>query len=66
MPVDPTDEDGLRTLESVFQFDLSLAEPMPPREIGARVYVRFDHGTEPLAARAYRAFKRAFLRQIGV
>jgi putative peptide zinc metalloprotease protein len=66
MPVDPTDEDGLRTLESVFQFDLSLAEPMPPREIGARVYVRFDHGTEPLAARAYRAVKRAFLRQIGV
>jgi putative peptide zinc metalloprotease protein len=66
VPVDPTDEDGLRTLESVFQFDVSLARQIAPREIGARVYVRFDHGSEPVAARAYRAVKRVFLRRIGV
>ena len=66
LPVDPTDKDGLRTLESVFQFDISPAEPIAAREIGARVYVRFDHGREPVAARAYRAIKRVFLRRIGV
>jgi putative peptide zinc metalloprotease protein len=66
LPVDPTDDQGLRTLESVFQFDVLLAEQIAPREIGGRVYVRFDHGSEPVAARAYRAIKRVFLRRIGV
>jgi len=56
----------LRTLESVFQFDVALAEPIAPGGIGTRVYVRFDHGAEPVAMRAYRAVKRIFLRQIGV
>jgi len=36
------------------------------REIGERVYVRFDHGSEPVALRTYRAIRRLFLSQIGV
>jgi len=64
--VDPTDPDGLRTLEPVFHFDLALLEEVPIRVAGDRVYVRFDHGAEPLAYRAYRSVRRAFLSRIGV
>ncbi len=60
------DADGLRTLEPVFQFDLALPENAPIHAVGARVYVRFDHGAEPLAGRVYRALRRLFLRQLGV
>jgi putative peptide zinc metalloprotease protein len=63
--VDPGDPEGLRTLEPVFQFDLALPDGAM-RAAGERVHVRFDHGTEPLAGRAYRALRRLFLRQLGV
>jgi putative peptide zinc metalloprotease protein len=64
--VDPTDPDGLRTTQRIFQFDLSLPEDAAIRVAGQRVYVRFDHGAEPLAGRAYRVLRRLFLRQLGV
>jgi putative peptide zinc metalloprotease protein len=66
LAVHPSEGDGLRPLETVFQFDVSLEEEIPAHEIGGRVYVRFDHGSEPLAVRAYRAIKRAFLRRADV
>ncbi len=31
--------------------------------IGGRAYVRFDHGTEPLARQAYRRIRQLFLRR---
>ena len=64
--VDPTDPEGLRTIDPIFQFDLSLPEDAAVRVAGQRVYVRFDHGAEPLAQRGYRALRRLFLRQLGV
>ncbi len=64
--VDPADPDGLRTTERIFQFDLSLPEDAAIPVAGGRVYVRFDHGAEPLAQRGYRALRRLFLRQLGV
>jgi putative peptide zinc metalloprotease protein len=33
---------------------------------GERVFVRFDHGFEPLGFQAYRAVRRLFLRQFDV
>ena len=66
LAVDPMDPDGLRTIERTFQFDLALPEDAAIRVAGERVYVRFDHGAEPLAQRAYRALRRLFLRQLGV
>jgi putative peptide zinc metalloprotease protein len=63
--VDPTDASGVQTREKVFQFDLGLPEGMAANEIGTRVYVRFDHGWEPLAGRLARAVRRLFLRHIG-
>ncbi len=64
--VDPSDPEGLRTLEPTFQFDLALPEKTALRAAGERVYARFDHGAEPLAQRAYRGLRRLFLRQLGV
>ena len=64
--VDPMDPEGLRTLERIFQFDLSLPEDATIHAAGERVHVRFDHGTEPVAQRAYRAFRRLFLTHLGV
>ena len=64
--VDPADPDGLRTLESVFQFDLALPSEVSIRAAGERVHVRFDHGAEPVVQRGYRAVRRLFLRQLGV
>ncbi len=64
--VNPADPEGLETLEPVFQLDLRLAKHRPIREIGGRVHVRLDHGMEPLAAQAYRAIRRLFLRELGV
>lgn len=63
--VDPADPEGLRTLETVFQFDLSLPEGASVAA-GERVWARFDHGAEPLGPRALRAFRRLLLRQVGV
>ncbi|MCH7599523.1 MAG: peptidase M50 [Myxococcales bacterium] len=64
--VNPADPEGLETLEPVFQLDLTLVESRSIREIGGRAHVRLDHGTEPLAAQAYRGLRRLFLRQLGV
>jgi putative peptide zinc metalloprotease protein len=50
----------------VFQLDLSLVQSRSIREIGGRAHVRFDHGSEPLAAQAYRGLRRLFLRELGV
>jgi putative peptide zinc metalloprotease protein len=66
IPVDPQDPDGLRTLEKVFQLDVALPRSAATRQIGARVHVRFCHGSEPLGFRMYRALRRLFLRRLGV
>ena len=64
--VDPSDAEGLTTLEPVFQLDLRLTEGRSIKEIGGRAHVLLDHGMEPLAAQAYRGLRRLFLRQLGV
>ncbi len=54
------DSTGLRTLEPVFLVDLAVASGVAQR-VGGRVEARFKHGSEPLAARAYRAVALALL-----
>ncbi len=66
LPVDATDPEGLRTPQAVFQLELALQEEAGVRQIGERVYVRFDHGSEPLALRVFRALRRLLLRHIVV
>ena len=66
IPVDPTDPDGIRVLENIFQLDLSLPPQNPPANIGGRVYARFEHGTMPLAFQWYRSLRLLFLRRFDV
>ena len=64
--VDSSDPEGLRTLVPVFELDLSMPETSEPGAIGEAVYVRFDHGSEPFAFRAYRGLRRLLLSRLSV
>ena len=65
--VDPRDPEGRRTLERIFELDVGfVTAPAAPLPFGQRVYVRFDHPPEPLAAQAWRALRRLFLRHFNV
>jgi putative peptide zinc metalloprotease protein len=63
---DPQDEQGLRTLESVFEFELQLSFEVPHDFLGSRVHVRFEHPAEPIGLRAWRALRRALLSTLHV
>lgn len=65
IPVDPRDEEQLTALAPVFEVDLEL-DRGPIAAVGSRVYIRFDHGSEPLAVRWYRDLRRLLLRQFDV
>jgi putative peptide zinc metalloprotease protein len=58
---DPAEKDGLHTLQPVFLFDLTLPGRTLER-VGGRAWVRFDHGSEPLAMQAYRRAAQLFLQ----
>jgi len=64
--IDPSDSGGTRTFETLFQFDLELEQPLDEVFVGGRVYVRFDHGWEPLAHRWYRSIRQLFLKRFNV
>ncbi|MDH4110539.1 MAG: HlyD family secretion protein [Gammaproteobacteria bacterium] len=66
LPVDPRDPDGVATLEYVFEFELALPPEAPTDFLGNRVYVRFDHGYEPLGLQLYRSIRQLLLRQFSV
>ena len=58
---DPAEKDGLHSLEPVFLVDLTLPGHTLER-VGGRAWVRFDHGSEPLALQAYRRAAQLFLQ----
>lgn len=60
--VDPQDPDGRRALEPVFRVELSVERTFG--RLGGRAWVRFDHGTEALASRAWRATRQLLLRHL--
>jgi len=64
--LDPSRPDRLRPVETVFHFDLAVPHDALPARLGGRVYVRFDHGREPIALRIARSVRQLFLRQFGV
>lgn len=63
IPVDPADPKGLRSLDSIFQVDLLLPQSIRNPHIGLRVYVRFEHGTMPLAMQWYRQVRQLLIRR---
>jgi putative peptide zinc metalloprotease protein len=58
---DPKDEQGRRSLEPVFLVDLGVTG-LPLERAGGRAWVRFDHGTEPLAVQVVRRATQLFLK----
>ena len=64
--VDPTDKQGARAFETVFQFDIKLPDHSGFQNLGTRVYLRFYHGNEPLAWQWYRKFRQLFLKKFSV
>jgi putative peptide zinc metalloprotease protein len=59
--LDPTASHNPKSFENYFQFDLRIPARLASR-IGERVYVRFEHDPETLAARGYRTIRHLFLR----
>lgn len=66
IPVDPSDPKGLKALQPVFEFELALTADVRVPHKGARAFVRFDHGAEPLFKRWYRQGRQLFLRRFDV
>jgi putative peptide zinc metalloprotease protein len=63
---DPRDTEGVKTLQRLFQLDVQLSSYAKMINVGGRVYVRFDHGWEPLVQRWYRHLRRLFLSKFYV
>jgi putative peptide zinc metalloprotease protein len=63
---DPRDPEGLTSLQRLFQFDLELPEEVGPLQVGTRVFVRFHHHAEPLAAQWGRRLRQLFLARFNV
>jgi putative peptide zinc metalloprotease protein len=64
--IDPRNNQGTRTLETVFVYELALPEETVGAAIGTRVLVRVDHGSEALARQWYRRLRQVFLRTFNV
>jgi putative peptide zinc metalloprotease protein len=63
--VDPRQSDAPVALQGWFEFELELPGKRS-YALGERVYLRFDHGWEPLAWRIGRAVRQLFMRQFAV
>jgi putative peptide zinc metalloprotease protein len=63
--LDPRQAKEPKTLDSWFAFELDLPHT-PALVLGEHVYVRFEHGGEPLASRVYRSVRQLFMRQFTV
>jgi len=50
----------------VFQLELALPTEVRSSYLGARVFVRFDHGYEPVGFQVYRALRQLLLRHFDV
>lgn len=64
--IDPRDRLGVKAFQKVFLFDIEIPGYEGFYNPGGRVYVRFDHGKEPLPWRWYRALRQLFLKKFNV
>lgn len=62
----PEDPEGLTALESYYQFEIALNEPLPQQAFGSRVYVRFSHGWRPIGWQIWRRARLLIMRQFDV
>lgn len=64
--IDPQDARGLKAFQKMFYFDVELPSKSTFFNVGGRVFVRFDHGWEPLAGRWYRNIRNLLLWRFNV
>ena len=62
---DPRQPDAPTALARWFEFELDLPAERS-RALGERVYVRFEHGWEPLAWRMFRSVRQVFMKRFVV
>ncbi len=58
---DPRDQEGVKTLNRVFQVEIAVASPPSDIAYGLRATLRFEHAWEPLAKQAERRLRQLFL-----
>ena len=58
---DPTDAGGLKAAEKIFQIDLEIPARSELVNLGGRCYIRFNHGSAPLAVQFYLQLRQLFL-----
>jgi putative peptide zinc metalloprotease protein len=58
---DPSDKDGMQTVDPIVLVDLRVPAIALER-VGSRAWVFFDHGAEPLARQLYRRTRQLLLR----
>jgi putative peptide zinc metalloprotease protein len=64
--IDPRDAMGTKAYQKIFLFDVDLLDIISSYTVGGRVYVRFDHGREPLYHRWYRIVRELFLKRFNI
>jgi putative peptide zinc metalloprotease protein len=64
--IDPRDARGTTAYQKIFLFDVDLLDLVDNYMVGGRVYVRFDHGREPLYHRWYRVVRKLLLKRFNV
>ena len=62
VPTDPRQPDTPTALGRWFEFEVELPAERS-RALGERVYVRFEHGWEPLAWRMFRTVRQTFMKR---
>jgi len=66
VPVDPSQADGTKPLNRVFDYELELTAADPVAAFGDRAHVRFDLGYAPLAEQWFLRLRQAFLARFNV
>jgi putative peptide zinc metalloprotease protein len=64
--LDPNRPGDNRAIERLFVLDLALPPGAFFAHLGSRVFVRFEHPAEPLAAQWYRSARREFMKKFNV
>ena len=64
--VDPSDKDGTKTLNRVFQFELALPPEVGTVALGTRLYARLEGAPEPVGAQLWRRLRQLFLARFDV
>ncbi len=64
--VDPADPDGTAATDRLYVVDLGVDASRHPVRVGGRAHVRFEHPSEPLGFRLYRAVRQLLLSRLAV